>query len=34
MLYSMPSASGKYIVYLDNIDASAATDIMVGAEFP
>lgn len=30
--YSMSSASGTYGVYLDNIDASAATDIMLGAE--
>lgn len=29
----MSSASGTYVVYLDNIDASAATDIMPGAEF-
>lgn len=29
----MSSALGTYVVYLDNIDASAATDIMPGAEF-
>lgn len=30
-LYSMPSSSGTYVVYLDNIDALAATDKMPGA---
>lgn len=32
-LCSMSSASGTFVVYLDNIDASAATDIMPGPEY-